>query len=403
MNEKYESTRFALDDDALDGLLSGDIDPSLTDMGSNPVASFFAEVRSTSFADSPQPDPRLNEVFAGAPTGTTRAVGPGPNPTGVTPPVGVGLDPTGVTPPVGVGPNPTGSEPTMVNWAGSSGFDDMPAPTRVRKNPGFLPAAPIGVYRPSALEATMNALRPTPSKILVGVSVLLVMFISVQILWFSDSPDDELQEVAGVETSTATTLAPADAAGPTPTVASSVVESTESVPTTEPAPAPADPAPAPAPTLNTTTPTRLPLGPTAPTVPTSPTTTPTVPTSAVDPTVASSETTADPATTLDPNPTVTMPVTTGTVVVTEPPPPTETTIPTATISPGRVSVVPGNIPAGVYRARVAGPVACDVQVVNADGNQSNFQAASGTDIVFQLFDGSRVLTAAGCPSVFQVT
>ena len=363
MNERYESTRFALDDDALDGLLSGDIDPSLTDMGSNPVASFFAEVRSTSFADSPQPDPRLNEVFAGAPsapTGTTRAVGRGQLPTGATPPVGFGPNPTGATPPVGVGPNPTGSEPTMVNWAGSSEFDDMPAPTRVRKNPGFVSAAPIGVYRPSALEATINALRPTPSKILVGVSVLLVMFISVQILWFSDSPDDELQEVAGVETSTVTTLVPADAVGAAPTVASSVVESTESVPTTEPAPAPVDPAPAPAPTANTTTPTRPPLGPTAPTVPTSPTTTPTVPTSPVDPTVASSETTVDPATTLDPNPTVTMPITTGTIVVTEPPPPTETTIPTATISPGRVSSVPGTSRLGsTERESLAqGPATC---------------------------------------------
>lgn len=382
MNESYDTTRYALDDDALDGLLSGDIDPSLTGMDSNPVASFFAEVRSTSFADSPKPDPRLDQVFAGAPGA-----------------------PTAATPAVGPVDRRAEFEPTMINIdssvnpTGSLDFDDTPAPTRARQNPGFRPAS-VGVYRPSPLEAVTNALRPTPSKLLVGVSVLLVLVISAQILWFSGSPDEDIQEIAGVETSA---TAPADGVSSTaPAVVASVVPSSDTVPTTATTvPLAPGQTQAPAPTAATTTPTAPQIGPTTPSVATSPTTTPTVPTSATAPTVP---TTGDPATSVVATPTSSTPTSMDTVPVTEPPT-SETTAPAAvvTLTPGVVSSVPVNVPAGQYRARVESPAGCTVQVVNAQGNQSSYQAAVGTDIVFQLLDGSRVLIAAGCPTTYRLS
>ena len=410
MNESFETTRYALDDDELDGLLSGQIDPDVSGMDSNPVASFFAEVRTRSFADTPTPDTRLSEVFAAAPSApspqrtASRSVSPrsvsprSVSPRSVSPPLVTGATPALITPERG-----DGGEPTVLNLARSTGPVDRPAPTRVRKNPGFIPA-PDGIYRTSPVDGLLDLLRPTPTKLLVGASVLLVLFISAQILWFGGDSGEELQEIAGVETSAAAG-AGSEATGPAPTTAVPLVESTvstETTPSTE-TPATPPPTPAPAPTAPTTAPVSPQIGPTSPTVETTPTTAPTVPTSTpsvTESTPAPTDTTVIVDSTLPP----TQPVTpsTGTVPPTEPTQPV-TTIPTATITPGIVSVVPANIPAGVYRATVVSPAGCTVQVVNGDGNQSNYQAAAGTDIVFQLFAGSRVLTAAGCPTVFQVS
>lgn len=369
MNESFESTRYSLDDlddEALDGLLTGAIDPQTTDLDHNPVASFLAEVRSTSFAETPQPDPRLHEVFAAAPAAA-------PAPTRPSMHGGAG--------------DPTGAEPTVVNLAAAAEFDDAPAPTRARMNPGFVPA-PVDVYRPSPVEAVVNAVNPTPTKVLMAVSVLLVVFISAQILFTGSS--EEGQEIAGIEPTVAPTVASTVPVTAAPTTVTSIVESTETTPTTVP-PATQQTAPA----QQTTTPTVPQRG---PTVPPPSTTTPTVATAPTAPSTLSTLTA--PTTT----PTVVTPSTEPATTIVEPTPTTATTVPPAVVLPiGRVVTVPGDVPAGLYRARVENAVGCTVQVVTVDGNQSNFQAAAGTDIVFQLFDGSRALTAAGCPTTYRLS
>ncbi|MDH3678500.1 MAG: hypothetical protein OEV40_00995 [Acidimicrobiia bacterium] len=391
MTEPFDPVRYTLDDDELDHLLTGTAEPLSVDVDRNPVASFFAEARGTVFAAHPRPNDGLVELFARVPPGRNSAA------------ASAGGSATSVMdrPVVGDVGN-TGGADAGADWHGvpsraGAGTARPAAPASVDSftvgysGPRQVAAPPSRVYRPSMLEAIIQAVRPTTTKLLMGLSLLLLLLIAGQAVGVIGLPSgDGAQNVAGVDTSL---VAPTtvDVTGTEPAVETTdtAVASTTSLTTAQPVPT--DPP--------TTTPT---IAPTSPTVAPASTTTPTIaPTSTTTPSSESTTATSAESTTTTPvetsAPTVTVP-TSATVTVIEP---TTTEVPVVILVPGVAAAAPNDVPPGTYRAPVDSPIGCTVIVVNGDGSQATHQAGNGSEIVFQLFVGSQVVTSAGCPQVYR--
>ncbi|MCP4225448.1 MAG: hypothetical protein GY773_19095 [Actinomycetia bacterium] len=433
MNGGSDFGRWALEDDQLEALLSG-VSPAAAGLVGNPVAEFFADVNKARGVATPTPDPSLRELFASdvplaAPAGA--ALDPAAEMTDGEPvldlsqPFETGetfdsaqtfdagetfdgaqaYDPTQV-----VSPTPSvlgGTTPSPVELEGVPPAQTEALPFR-RSLAEFATAEPKRrrVYRSSPIGTVAAVLRPTGTKLLMGVAMLVVSAVAVEALGLHDfpllstrGPETEISDIAAdgggglaEEARLPTTGGPGDSG-----------EATLLVPPTSTgdeagAELPSSTSPAPATTTRREATTSVSLATTAAETTTTVTDTTTVVTN------TSSTETVDPDTTSVSTTDVSTEPTDSTASTTSSTLGTTTTALAIAITFGQVHAVPGGVPAGDYGAIAPqGEGGCTVRIARSSGSDRIFNRGAGAFVSFTLFDKDTVLLSDGCPTVFAVS
>ena len=406
MNDRSDIGRWALEDEQLEELLAG-VSPDAAGLAGNPVAEFFADARLARGVAQPDPSPSLRQLFAtGSPFGPPQThppeqaydAGPSDDPTL---PFGVGPA-HDVTEVVGLKGSILGGPPPDAAGPGVVQPDLTEAVPFRRSLDEYAEAEPhYRVYRASPIEAAIAVLRPTGTKLLMAVALVVVSAAGVEALGIYDFPllstgrgqGDTFDIAAGQgnledQAKLPTTVGSGDSTGGTESLPAPAV-------LIEDGDSPSDP--------TSTTPQ-------APATTVAQTTTPTI----VEPETTSLTTTTTTAVTGS-----TETVTTDTTVVETTPysGPSDTTAPTSSsvvttpttlvvpIAVGTAEYAPGDIPAGTYSAVVSqDSTRCTVRVFRGSGGETSiFNRSPGESISFTLADGDGVQLGTGCPAVFTVS
>ncbi len=370
MNDRLDPTRHTLDDAELEVLLTGKIDDT-PELRHNPVAAFLLDARQASFASDPMPDQPLGELFE-----LRQAADP------ITAPIAVVDEAsTAVAADLSTAPAVPAPDEDLALAGPSAG--------------GPIIAAPTEVYKASPFRVLLEALTPSPTKVLMVVSAILLLVIgaqalgAIQLLGGDGGGEDVVAglDPANTTTSIATTTVPTSAATTTRLIDRAPVDETVAPETTA--------------RSTTAAPTTDEPEPTTTVVESTTETTEAPETSESVTTDVSTSSSIDPTTSVETSlPPTSIP---STVTIS----PSTTAAPTTTspgvviIVPGRRNRVPEDLPSGFYSARVSEDSPCSVVITYAEGNSETFQAPAGGTIVFQLFDGSELVTGAGCPQIYR--
>jgi hypothetical protein len=245
---------------------------------------------------------------------------------------------------------------------GHAGFDD--------RRPVIATRAPL--YEASPLEAVVNLLRPSGTKVFLGFAVLVLAAVSAQALGLVDLPiigdgsGDQTVAAGDITTtsSVVTTATSSTAVASDPTRFGAGDETTSSSATTA----------APTTAAETTASTGATVE-----EPTSTAATEPEPTEPSGPSSTDSSTsTPDPGSTVEPDPTVTV-------------------LPNDTLEPGQSYLVPDDVPAGTYVGQVGPNATCSITIERAGAGIEELTVEGGDRVRVELADGDRVTAGEGCP------